>query len=125
MFDNPTFAADVAALDDPAQELILNGLQVRPVGRTNMFVVTLEGRDPMRVKSLLEAMLDEFQKQAQSETQERTEDTKEFATQRLNKLKNDLEKLDQSILAQLRSLRTIGPGGRTFSRSNTSAWVTP
>ena len=114
VFNNSTFAAEVAAFDDPAQELILNGLQVRPVGKTNMFVVTLEGRDPTRVKSLLEALLDEFQKQAKSETQEMTEDTKEFATERLNKLKTEIDKLDQNILGQLKSLRTIGPGGKNI-----------
>src|SRR3974377_545637 len=52
-FSNPGFAAEVAAFDDPAQELILNGLQVRQIGKTNMFSVTLEGRDPARTKSLL------------------------------------------------------------------------
>ncbi len=114
VFNNPTFAAELAAFDDPAQELILNGLQVRPVGKTNMFVVTLEGRDPTRIKSLLEALLDEFQRQARAEKQERTDDTMEYATQRLTKLKTDLATLDQTIYNQLKTLRTIGPGGRNI-----------
>ena len=50
VFSNPTFASEVAAFDDPAQELILNGLQVRQINKTNMFSVTLEGRDPARTK---------------------------------------------------------------------------
>ena len=63
---NPTFATEVAALDDPAQELILNGLQVRQILKTNMFLVTLEGRDPSRTKTLLESLLKEFRDLAES-----------------------------------------------------------
>ncbi len=114
VFNNPTFAAEAAAFDDPAQDLILNGLQVRQIGKTNMFAVTLEGRDPTRIKSLLEALLDEFKNQAQAEKQEKTDDTKEYAQQRLSKLKADLEKLDSTIYNQLKTLRTIGPGGRNI-----------
>ena len=114
VFNNPTFAAEAAAFDDPAKELILNGLQVRQIGKTNMFAVTLEGRDPARIKSLLEALLDEFKNQAQAEKQEKTDDTKEYAQQRLSKLKIDLEKLDSTIYNQLKTLRTIGPGGRNI-----------
>ncbi len=114
VFNNPTFAPEVAAVDDPAQELILNGLQVRPIGKTNMFVVTLEGRDPARIKNILESLLEEFQKLAQSESRERTEDTKSYANDRLRELKTELGALDQDIYDLLKKVRTIGPGGKNL-----------
>src|SRR5208337_2711880 len=114
VFSNPSFASEVAAFDDPAQELILNGLQVRQIGKTNMFSVTLEGRDPARTKSLLESLLEEFKNQAQSESRDRTEDTKIYANDRLRTLKTDLDAIDQRIYAQLKTVRTIGPGGKNI-----------
>ena len=114
VFSNPSFASEVAAFDDPAQELILNGLQVRQIGKTNMFSVTLEGRDPARTKSLLESLLEEFKNLAQSESRDRTEDTKIYANDRLRTLKTDLDAIDQRIYAQLKTVRTIGPGGKNI-----------
>lgn len=114
VFNNPTFASEVAAFDDPAQELILNGLQVRQIGKTNMFSVMLEGRDPARTKSLLESLLQEFKKLADSERFERTDETKGFAENRLRGLKKNLEDIDQHIYEQLRKVHTIGPGGKNI-----------
>src|SRR5271157_3643476 len=114
VFSNPSFASEVAAFDDPAQELILNGLQVRQINKTNMFSVTLEGRDPARTKNLLESLLEEFKNLAQSESRDRTEDTKIYANDRLRTLKTDLDAIDQRIYAQLKTVRTIGPGGKNI-----------
>ncbi len=114
VFNNPTFASEVAAFDDPAQDLILTGLQVRQIGKTSMFSVTLEGRDPARTKSLLESLLQEFKKLADSERFERTDETKGFAENRLRGLKKNLEDIDQHIYEQLRKVHTIGPGGRNI-----------
>src|SRR5208337_518653 len=105
VFNNSTFASEVAAFDDPAQDLILTGLQVRQIGKTSMFSVTLEGRDPARTKSLLESLLQEFKKLADSERFERTDETKGFAENRLRGLKTDLDAIDQRIYAQLKTVR--------------------
>jgi len=114
VFNNPTFASEVAAFDDPAQDLILNGLQVRQIGKTNSFAVTLEGRDPARTKSLLEALLEQFKNLAQSESQDRTEDTKVYARERMKELKTELDATDRRIYDQLKTVRTIGPGGKNL-----------
>ncbi len=114
VFNNPAFAPEVAAFDDPAQDLILNGLQVRQILKTNMFSVTLEGKDPARIKNLLESLLKEFKNQAQLESRERTDDTKTYADDRLRALKTELDALDESIYNQLRKVRTIGPGGKNL-----------
>jgi capsular exopolysaccharide synthesis family protein len=111
---NPTVASEVAAFDDPAQELILGGLQVRQVGKTNMYTVMLEGRDPTRTKKLLEALLEEFKKLAQAESQDRTADTKDYANDRLKGLRKELTDLDKLIYDQLKTVRTIGPGGKNI-----------
>ena len=114
VFNDPAFAPEVAAFDDPAQELILNGLQVRQIGKTNMFDVRLEGRDPARIKNLLESLLGEFKNLALSEKQERTDDTKTYAVQRRDKLKTELDAIDERIYNQLKTVRTIGPGGKNI-----------
>ena len=80
---NPTIASEVAAFDDPAQELILGGLQVRQVSKTNMFIVMLDGKDPARTKKLLETLLEEFKKLATDENLDKIGETKEYAQTRL------------------------------------------
>ena len=111
---NPSFASEVAALDDPAQELILNCLQVRQILKTNMFLVTLEGKDPTRTKSLLESLLDEFRKLASDEKFVKTEETKSLAEGRLQGLRKSLDEIDKRIYQQLKTARTIGPGGKNI-----------
>ena len=121
---NPTLASEVAAIDDPAQELILNGLQVRQIGKTNMFSVTLEGRDPIRIKNLLESLLEEFKKLADLEKFDKTQETKGYAETRLRGLKKNLEDIDKLIYDQLKTAPRSAPGGKTSSRSSISTWVT-
>ena len=82
---------DLVAFDDPAQELIINALQVRPIGKTNFLLVLLEGRDPARTKKLLELLLEEFKKQSEDENWMRMDDTKSQASTRLMEMKKDLE----------------------------------
>ena len=82
---NPAIASEVAAFDDPAQELILSGLQVRQVSKTNMFIVMLEGKDPARTKKLLETLLEEFKKLASDENLDKIGETKEYAQTRLGR----------------------------------------
>lgn len=111
---NPTIASEVAAFDDPAQELILGGLQVRQVSKTNMFIVMLEGKDPARTKKLLETLLEEFKKLATDENLDKIGETKEYAQTRLGGLKKDLTALDEAIYKQLKAVRIIGPGGKNI-----------
>jgi polysaccharide biosynthesis transport protein len=111
---NSAIASEVAAFDDPAQELILGGLQVRQVSKTNMFIVMLEGRDPARTKKLLETLLEEFKKLATDENLDKIGETKEYAQTRLGGLKKDLAALDEAIYRQLKAVRIIGPGGKNI-----------
>lgn len=111
---NPAIASEVAAFDDPAQELILGGLQVRQVSKTNMFIVMLDGKDPARTKKLLELLLEEFKKLATDENLDKIGETKEYAQTRLGGLKKDLAALDEGIYKQLKAVRIIGPGGKNI-----------
>jgi capsular exopolysaccharide synthesis family protein len=111
---NPIIAQELAAFDDAAQELIINCLQVRQVNRTNMFIVTLEGRDPARTKKLLETLLEEFKNQADKENRDRMDDTRDSANDRLDGLKKELESLDGRVYNTLKTARTIGPGGKNI-----------
>ena len=111
---NPAIASEVAAFDDPAQELILGGLQVRQVSKTNMFIVMLEGRDPARTKKLLETLLEEFKKLARMRTSTRLARPRNMPRRRLGELKKDLAALDEDIYKQLKAVRIIGPGGKNI-----------
>src|SRR5262249_18718361 len=84
---SPAFAAEAARLDAAAFELILNRLQVRPVLKSNMIVVTLEGKDPARTKKLLETLLAEFKSLAERGNRAKAQETKDYAEQRLDGLK--------------------------------------
>jgi capsular exopolysaccharide synthesis family protein len=112
--NQPAIVPEVAAFDDPAQELILNGLMVRQVGKTNMFIVMLEGKDPLRTKKLLETLLEEFKKLATDENFNKIGETKEYAQSRLTGLKKDLAGLDDGIYKQLKTVRIVGPGGKNI-----------
>ncbi|MGC8639348.1 MAG: GumC family protein [Isosphaeraceae bacterium] len=112
---DPTIAQELAAFDDPAQELIRGALQVRPHGRnTNRVTVLLEGRDPARTKKLLEILLGKFKEQADDENDRRMEATKEYAAERLHEMEKRLSDIDQEMYKKLKTARVIGPGGRNI-----------
>jgi capsular exopolysaccharide synthesis family protein len=114
VISDPGLASEVNQYDDPAQELILKGLQVRPFPKTNMILVTLEGKDPTRTKKLLEALLGEFKNLAQKDNLGKVYETKEYAMERLGKLKTEFAKLEKAIIEHLKKERTIGPGGKNI-----------
>jgi polysaccharide biosynthesis transport protein len=111
---SPGMASEVSQFDDPAQELIIKGLQVRPYPKTKMILVTLEGKDPTRTKKLLEALLSQFQKLAERDNLVKLEDTKIYANQRLEELRKGLATLEKEIIDDLTKNRTIGPGGKNI-----------
>jgi polysaccharide biosynthesis transport protein len=111
---DPTIAPELVSFDDPAQELIISALQVRPVGKTNWFIVLLEGQKPARTKKLLEILLEKFKKLSEEENWDRMMDTKGFAADRLREMKDELEKIDKKIYDTLKTVRTIGPGGKNI-----------
>jgi len=110
----PEFASDVVQFDDPAFELILDRLQVRPIIKSNMLVVSLEGKDPARTKKLLEGLLFEFKNMAERGNREREQATREYATQRADEMKKKLAAMDEEILKHLQIKKTIGPSGRNI-----------
>ncbi|MFO0889627.1 MAG: polysaccharide biosynthesis tyrosine autokinase [Isosphaeraceae bacterium] len=111
---NPAFAAEINQFDDPAFELILDRLQVRPVLKSNRIVVSLEGKDPARAKKLLETLLYEFKDQAERSNREKIQETKDYAVQRLDEMKKQLTAIDGEIMTYHEKERTIGPSGRNI-----------
>jgi capsular exopolysaccharide synthesis family protein len=109
-----SIAPELTIFDDPAQELIIGALQVRPIGRTNWFTVFLEGKDPLRTKKVLELLLEKFKEQSKEENWKRMADTRSYADDRLIEMKKELERIDQNIYQTLKTVRTIGPGGRNI-----------
>jgi capsular exopolysaccharide synthesis family protein len=111
--NSPDIAPQVSQYADPALELFktLNVIQVR---KTNSFVVTLEGNDPVRTAKLLDKLLYLFKDQAKRESDDRLDDVKTYAQTNLTKLRQDLKAFDESIASTLRKTRTIGPNGRSI-----------
>ena len=110
----PALKSEVTQYDDPAVELIISRLQVRPYPKTNMILVTLEGKDPARTKKLLEILLNEFKDIAEIDTRKRVDITQEYAKERLEGLKKNLASLERDIIEHLQKERTIGPGGKNI-----------
>ena len=99
---------------DPAFELFKT-LVVQPVKKGgNSFIVSLEGKDPARTKKLLEMLLNEFQRQAKIENEDKLDNTADYARTNLKNLKDSSKTLDADIEAALKKSRTIGPGGRSI-----------
>jgi polysaccharide biosynthesis transport protein len=110
---DPAFVADTNQYGDAALELF-KSLTVQRLKLTNSFTVSLEGKDPGKVKKLLETLLYEFKKQAVDENTVKLFTTEENAKRNLASLKGSLAKMDQDIQAALKQNRTIGAGGRNI-----------
>ncbi|MGO9597472.1 MAG: GumC family protein [Isosphaeraceae bacterium] len=110
--DSPAIASELTAYEDPAQELILSGLQVRRVSTSSTYIVTLDAKDPALAKKLLETLLAEFKALAKEENREGVEETRDYANQRLKSLKDELTSQEKAIYNQLKAMPTLGSGGR-------------
>ncbi len=106
------FGPEVARMDDPAAELIVDNIGVKPVLRSNTYTVTLTGRDPALTKRLLEALLEELVKSANEEQSSRIRETVENARRALNALVKERDDRQGEMVRQIEALGTIGPGGR-------------
>lgn len=111
---NARLAPDLAQMDDPAESLIVSKVNVRQVGKTEWYNVTLDGRDPALTKRLLEALLDELKNTANKESRDKVDGTIEYAQQNLNQLKRELAQQSETMFEMLQRLGSIGPGGRSI-----------
>jgi len=111
---NARLAPELSQLDDPAMELIVKNVGVRQVGKTEWYNVTLNGRDPALTKRLLEALLDELRNTANKESRDKVDGTIEYARQNLDQLKKEQRQQSETMFAMLRTLGSIGPGGRSI-----------
>jgi len=111
---NARLAPELSQLDDPAQDLIVSNVGVRQVGKTEWYNVTLDGRDPALTKRLLEALLEELKNSANKESREKVDGTIEYAQQNLDRLKDEQRRQSETMAAMLKTIGSIGPGGRSI-----------
>ncbi|WP_406700367.1 polysaccharide biosynthesis tyrosine autokinase [Singulisphaera sp. Ch08] len=111
--NDPNLTRGGVASDDAAEELIAS-LQTRPVQGTNQYTVTLEGRDPARIATSLQLLIDEFKNQASDEINQKIENAKLSADSYLTVLKKELEEVNKVIFAMLQDSDVIGPGGKNI-----------
>lgn len=57
--NDPSLTNGAGASEDAADELV-SSIQTRPVQGTNHYIVTLEGRDPVRISKSLQLLIDFF-----------------------------------------------------------------
>ncbi len=106
--------ADVAQFEDPVGELF-RSLTFVPVQRnSNIYIVTLEGRDPFLTKRLMEVLLDEFARDAKKETRDKMDASETLAEGNLKDLQRDLGELDKQIQARLEINTTLGANGKSI-----------
>jgi capsular exopolysaccharide synthesis family protein len=105
---------ELAHLDDPAMELIVNNISVKQLLKSNTYNVALTGRDPALTKKLLEAELEELVKYAETLRRGQVDQTVQHTESALNKLRQEFAGLDKQMFGQIASLGTIGPGGRNL-----------
>ncbi len=106
-------APDAAQYIDPAFEMF-KSLSVQRVKTTSLFIVSLEGKDPVKTKKLLETLLLEFKKQATRENEDKLEATEVYAKQDIEKLKKSQKELDERAPGGTRQEPHDRPGGRSF-----------
>lgn len=111
---NARLAPELSQLDDPAQELIVQNIAVRQLNKTAWYNVTLDGRDPALTKRLLEAMLEELKIMANKESRDKVDGTVESARQNLEQLRKEAKQQSETMYAMIKSLGSIGPGGRSI-----------
>jgi capsular exopolysaccharide synthesis family protein len=112
---DPRIANDMNQSADPAADL-LNNLQVKSNWPKNsMSIVTVESRDPVLAKKLLEVLIEKFKEITDRESKKNIEDVREHAEQSLRDLKKRQESLDGAIsLALEKYSKAIGPSGRNL-----------
>jgi capsular exopolysaccharide synthesis family protein len=111
---SPDLHIDLSQFEDPVNELF-GTLNVVPVQRGgNTFIVSLEGRDPLRTTRLLEALVVEFQAQAKKENGEKIFASKEKADRNLENLKKQQVDLRRKIGTALANSKTFGAGGKSI-----------
>ncbi|WP_165246653.1 GumC family protein [Paludisphaera soli] len=107
-------APELAHLDDPAMELIVNNISAKQLLKSNTFNVVLSGRDPALTAKLLHSLLEELVKYADRLRRDQVDQTVQHTESALNKLRQESAALEKQMLGQIASLGTIGPGGRNI-----------
>ena len=112
---DPAIWADANQYADPVVELFRT-LSVQRLKQTNWFTISLEGKDPAKVKKLLETLLYAFQKQAVTETTEKLYKTEDHAKQNLAALKlcSGIARQKHSDRASRRTVRSAPAGGTSW-----------
>ena len=98
---------------------LVNNLQVRQVGTSNRFQVSLKGPILRGRRRCSWSTPSVFKKKAKDESDFKNSDTSEYASGSLGKLKEELAVIDKNIFEMLSTSKTIGPGARVWPRNAT------
>ena len=108
---DPMFLQGSAPPGEEAVEELLNNLHPTPFRNSNYVRVTLDGTDPARVAKQLDMLLTEFAKEAKLDAERKIDGNKTNLGVSLDKLKNDLQKINEQVTTMLAGASFIGPGG--------------
>ena len=99
----------VNPLDDPAVELIKN-LSTRNLIGTHHHTIWLEGRDPAKITRTLSLLLEKFREQTRVESMETLDESKRLAGNNLEKLSEELKRINRRIHTVAVASKVVGPG---------------
>jgi polysaccharide biosynthesis transport protein len=114
VINDPAFLQGGVPPSPEASDEFVKNLQTKTSINSNYVRVTLDGNDPARTAKQLFTLLDLFYKDARSESDTRNEDTGSYARASLEKVKTDLQRLDQDLTSMRSRLAFIGPGGKNM-----------
>lgn len=106
-----------ARLDGTEQDVadeITQGLSVKPMPGTNIFVVSLKGANPARVTMLLDKLLSTFNDEVNREVEDRIKNSKEHVSGALAAQERGLEELNAKIDRLVVDSKILSPDGSSL-----------
>jgi capsular exopolysaccharide synthesis family protein len=106
-----------ARLDGTDQDVadeIAEGLSVRPIPGTNVFVLTLKGSNPARVTMLLDKLMTTFMQQVSQEVEDRIKNSREHVSSALANQQRELDEYQRLIEQLLLESKILSPDGESM-----------
>jgi polysaccharide biosynthesis transport protein len=101
---------------DPAGELITK-IKYRQIPQSHLYDVTLEGRDPNRITSTLNLLLNKFRIKADTESRQANDNAQTHASGMARKLSAELENLQEDLTNHVKTRTSLSPGGKSLTEA--------
>jgi succinoglycan biosynthesis transport protein ExoP len=118
---DPGLGLPASALEgDPALELMAK-VAYRQIPQSHFYTVTLEGRDPDRITRTLNVLLDKFQKRADSESRDASEQARSQASTSVTTYERQLNTIEKDLTDHIKNSMSLSPGGKNLTEAHYDA----